>query len=494
MKPLRCFALQASVAAMLLLILVAPPELFAQKGEMSITTSSKEAMNLFMQGRDKAENIEQAAAAALFEQAIQKDPNFALAYLYRAQSGGGFNISRQSLDKAISLADKASPGERHWILYAQAQSDGDTAKAKESLDQLLKLFPADKRVHYLAGNYHRLIGDDRMALQEFTKVVERDKKFAPAYNLLGYAQSALGNYKAAEEAFKTYIKLLPNSPNPYDSYAELLLKTGKYDESIAQYRKALAIDPAFSGSLTGIGNNYLFKGDYAKARESYQQLFDKARAVNVKVGAMNSIITSYVHEGKTEEALKAVEQLRAFAETADARPAIIATYNNAGFILAESGKVDEAMKQFEMANKLREESSLPPAFKENGRFGAAIAQARASIARREFDAAKAKIEEARGLAAAKKNPFQEKAVNEALGHLELEQKNYDKALQHFAMADTEDPYVWYHTALAYEQKGDTANAAKLYAKVVNWNQNDFGYAFVRPQAMKKMNGMAKMSK
>ncbi len=65
MKPLRCFALQASVAAMLLLILVAPPELFAQKGEMSITTSSKEALNLFMQGRDKAENIEQAAAGAL---------------------------------------------------------------------------------------------------------------------------------------------------------------------------------------------------------------------------------------------------------------------------------------------------------------------------------------------------------------------------------------------------------------------------------------------
>ena len=49
----------------------------------------------------------------------------------------------------------------------------------------------------------------------------------------------------AEAAFKKYIELIPNDPNPYDSYAELLLKMGKFDDSIAQYRKALAIDPNF---------------------------------------------------------------------------------------------------------------------------------------------------------------------------------------------------------------------------------------------------------
>ncbi|MCK4585436.1 tetratricopeptide repeat protein, partial [candidate division WOR-3 bacterium] len=207
--------------------------MLAQKEEIPITTSSEEALKLFLEGREKWENIEIAAAALLFDQAIQKDPEFAMAYLYRSQSGGGFNIFRQNLEKAVSLVDKVSEGEKHLILYSQAQADGDGAKQKEHLDQLLKLFPNDKRVQTLAGSYFQYVLDDReTAIKHLKKATDLDKKYAPTYNNLGYAQSALGNYEAAEEAFKTYINLIPDNPNPYDSYAELLLKIGKYDESI----------------------------------------------------------------------------------------------------------------------------------------------------------------------------------------------------------------------------------------------------------------------
>ena len=46
-----------------------------------------------------------------------------------------------------------------------------------------------------------------------------------------------------EKTFKKYTELIPGDPNPYDSYAELLLKTGRYDEAVAQYQEALRIDP-----------------------------------------------------------------------------------------------------------------------------------------------------------------------------------------------------------------------------------------------------------
>jgi cytochrome c-type biogenesis protein CcmH/NrfG len=46
---------------------------------------------------------------------------------------------------------------------------------------------------------------------------------------MGYAYSDKNDFNKAEEAFKKYISLLPDSPNPYDSYAELLLKNGRYD-------------------------------------------------------------------------------------------------------------------------------------------------------------------------------------------------------------------------------------------------------------------------
>ena len=39
------------------------------------------------------------------------------------------------------------------------------------------------------------------------------------------------NYADAEKAFQKYIELIPKDPNPYDSYAELLLKMGRFDDS-----------------------------------------------------------------------------------------------------------------------------------------------------------------------------------------------------------------------------------------------------------------------
>ena len=63
--------------------------------------------------------------------------------------------------------------------------------------------------------------------------------------------------------FKKYVELIPADPNPYDSYAELLLKMGRFDESVANYQKALAIDSNFSSSRIGIATNLMYEGKHA---------------------------------------------------------------------------------------------------------------------------------------------------------------------------------------------------------------------------------------
>lgn len=475
----------------LLLLLLSPTGASAQKGEMTFTTKSPEALKLFLEGLDKLDNVEGAAAAPLFERAIKADPDFAMAYLLRAQSGGGFQIFRQNLAKAVELSAKASPGEREWIMYAQAQADNNAAQAKAHLDKLLMLFPNDKRVHQLAGNYYRGQGDDQMAAQEFRKATEIDKNFAAAYNQLGYSLSFQGNYKEAEKAFQDYIRLRPNSPNPYDSYAELLLKLGRYDESIAQYKKALEKDPAFSGSLAGIGNNYIFKRDYEKARQSYQEQFDRAPNVNQKIGAMNLTLASYVHEGKTAEAVQAAERLAKFAaEQKQIQPAIGA-HDTAAFILAEAGKFEEAAKHLAEADRLRDDPSLPERVRENNRVGKMFSHAYMLIYQGKFDAAKVQIEELSKFISTRNNPFEQRGLNELMGMLALKQGDHARALEYFAKADPDNPIVWYYTAQAYEGKGDKQNAKMFYRRVADWNQNNTGYAVVRPRAVAKLEEAAK---
>jgi tetratricopeptide (TPR) repeat protein len=485
----RTLSLRLYVAtAALLALLVAPAVLLAQTktGELPITTSSKPALALFQQAREMMDNLETAAAAPLLDEAVRRDPSFAIAYAYRAFAGGGFNVLRQNLDKAVSLVDKVSPGERLWILAQEARFDGNLPKAKEHADELLKLHPHDKRIAQLAGNF---LGDSRAdlgaALRHYEKATALDTRFASAYNQIGYAQSRLGDYAAAEEAFKQYIALRPDSPNPYDSYAELLMKMGRYDDSIAQYQKALEKDPRFSSALAGIGHNDVFKGNFAKARQSYQREFDQAPDVNGKLGSLFWTATSYVHEGNMVEALKAIERQRAFADKESLVPTVIGSHEQAAFILAESGDLAGSAKHIEAASRLVEESALPTATKEAARLRMMLARARILTAVHEFDSAKVLVGKCRAMVDVSKNPAQERALQSVLAMLELQQGRNDQALAHFAKADPESAYDLFYTAVAQERMGDKAEAARLYSMVATWNQNDLGYAVVRARARAK---------
>ncbi|MGI8918045.1 MAG: tetratricopeptide repeat protein [Pyrinomonadaceae bacterium] len=481
------FSIRSAGLTVLLMLFIAPAVLFAQKKEMPLTTS-KEALALFIQGRDKAENLQDAGT--LFEQAIQKDPNFALAYLFAGRTNQEF---RKNVEKASSLIEKVSPGEKEWILAAKDQVDGNPPGRKMHLEQLLKLHPADKRAHSQMGFYYRSIGDDTTALHHFTESVKLDEKYAPAYNNIGYSNLSLGRYADAERAFKTYITLIPKNPNPYDSYAELLMKTGEYDESIKQYNRALAIDPTFINSYRGIGNNYAYKGDYTKARESFKLMFDKATDDGLRDLALLATLNSYVTEGKMDKALEVNQQRFEIAEKAGDSTALIGIHTTAGYILAESNNLDEAAKQFAKADQLRDDSSLSATVRENRRFGKMQNQARLLIARREFDQAKIQLEEIRQYLSSRKNSNQERGYNETAGFLELGQKNYAKALEYFAKADPNDPYVWYYQAVAQEAAGNGKPAAVLYQKLTTWNQlDDTGYSLVRSRAIARGVELAKL--
>jgi tetratricopeptide (TPR) repeat protein len=474
------------IMVLMAIVIAVSSVVFGQNKEMPLT-GSKEAIALFVQGRDKVENLEDAGT--LFEQAIEKDPEFAMAYLFAGRTNQQF---RKNLEKAVTLVDKVSPGEKEWILAAKEQADGNPAGRKAHLEQLLKLYPDDKRAHSQMGFYYRSLGDDATALQHFTHSVKLDKNYAPAYNNIGYSNMAMGKYSDAEKAFKTYIKLIPKNPNPYDSYAELLMKTGKYDESIIQYNKALAIDPTFLNSYRGIGNNYAYKGDYTKARETYQLMYDKAQDDGIRNLALLSAMSSYLAEGNTAKALEMNERRRAMAEKAGDIQSQIGIQTVAGMILLESGKLDDAAKHFGEADRLREDKSLPAALSENRRFGKMQSRARLLIARGEFGPARTQLDEIRQYLDARKNPNQERGYNALVGLLELKQKNYAKAMEAFAKADPDDPYIWYHRALAYEGTGDTKSAAALYRQVSEWNQLDStGHAIVSSRAVKRMSELAK---
>jgi tetratricopeptide (TPR) repeat protein len=470
---------RTALLTILFLIAVAVPAVFAKSKDMPLT-ANKAALALFVQARSKADNLENAGT--MFDDAVQADPNFAFGYLFAGQNNLDF---QRNLATAVRLADKASPGEREWIFATRDANNADRVGQLAHLEELLRLFPNDKRAHMQMAVYYRNTGDTATALQHLQDAVKIDKKFAPAYNLIGYSYMDIGKYADAEAAFRTYIKLIPNNANPYDSYAEFLMKIGKYDESIKQYNLALEKDPTFVNSYQGMGDNYGYKGDYAKSREIYQTMFAKATTEALRDQALTSTMNSWIAEGNTAKALQVNEDRIVKAGKDGDIATLINLHHVSSFICGEAGDAKCAQMHFDMAGKLADDPSLRAELKENRRFNARQQQVRIMTAEGDYDGARTELA-AMGLFAST-HPAFDRQYNVNAGNLALAEKNYAKANEFYSKANSQDPYVWYNSAVAYEGAGDTKSAMNLYRQIADWNQLDTtGYALVRARAVAKV--------
>lgn len=455
--------------------------------EIPVTTKSKEALRYFIDGRDKFENNEFIAAVSLFDKAIQIDTNFAMAYLYRSLSGGEPVIFRNNPDKIVSFIDRVSDGEKKVMQYYLTRADGDDQRQKEYLDQLLLSYPEDKRVQLMAGEYYYNSDEYSTALIHYNKSVKLDKDFAPPYNRIGYCQSELNNYAEAEKAFLAYKELLPGKANPYDSYAEFLLKAGRFDESIEEYKKALELDPVnFANSFLWIGNNFIFKSDYESARKYYKDYFNQATVINGKLSALYLIGTSYVHEGKTENALKFFDEFRDLAEKNNLASVVIFSYIDEASILRSSGNPAEGLKYSEKAIDLAEKLPVSESSRELLVTITTTINFDILAANNEFDKATDEAEKCKLRVETRNDPAEVIQLTHFLARLEFRKGNYDKAIEYFNKYDAEDPGDWYFNALAYKEKGEKQKALELFEKVTECTVNGLPLAFFRKHALEEL--------
>lgn len=442
-----------------------------------ITTASEAARTSFLQGRDQLENIDFQAAARLFDQAIEKDPHFALAHLYRSQSGGSALEVRAHLQKAAELAARASEGERLLIAFYQASYDANGRQIRENLDRLLLLYPDDKRVKTSAGYYYQGIGEYDQAIDLYNQALQIDRNYAPPNNFLGYSYMAIDDFAAAEKAFREYIRLMPHLPNPYDSYAEFLLKQGRYDESILQYQKAYETDNQFLNSLAGIGNNYIFKGEFEQARRSYQQYYNESVRIDDKLTALRLSARSFLYEDKIDQAIAVYARHRLLAEQEKQYVLMINTALREGFILAEFGRPADGLNQCKKTAEMIDRLELGEREKENLHLAANYWLAHTYAANQMLTQAKTCCDEYRLEVLRRQNPDELAALEAVQGYIAFQGKEYDTALAFFKKA-ANDPWSTYYAAQCLLKKGEQKAANQLLEKLAGWNQQSIGLASV----------------
>jgi tetratricopeptide (TPR) repeat protein len=447
-----------------------------------VTTSSAEAKQLYLEGRDLSEKLRATDARARFEKAAAKDPSFALAQVGLANTAGTAKDFFAAVDRAVALSAQASEGEKLLVCALDAGAKGEPERQKGCLTRLIATYPDDERAHNLMGAFHFGRQDYEAAIAEYRKATAINPAFSQPYNQMGYAYRFMGNFAEAERAFKRYIELIPGDPNPHDSYAELLMKTGRFDESIRSYEKALALDPNFVASYVGIGNNKVLMGRPAEARATYAKLLSVARTDGERLQAHFWTAMSHVHEGATDKALEAVARSAAINEARGDLAALSGSHNLAGNILLEAGRVDAAAAKYDAQLAAMEKASVAEQVKEATRRQHLFDEARVALARSDVAAAKAKASAYASAVDAKKIPFEVRQSHELRGRIALAEKDHAGAAAALRQANQQDPRVLYLLAVALQGAGDAKAAKQTAVQAADWNALSPTYGYVRGKA------------
>jgi len=252
-----------------------------------VTTSSIEAFNHFLKGRERLKDFDWDGARQSFEQAVELDPTFAAAYYFLSWAHGMLNNNREkneALNKAWNFSKKATEKERLLIQAAYAGSiDRDPEKRLRILEEAAGKYPKDTDVHYVLAQAYDQRDRHEQTIEEYNKILSLDPDYPDALNLVAYQYIALKNFEKAVEFFKRYVLVLPGKPNPLDSLAEAYFWMGKLDEAVENYKKALEIKPDFYPSMAALAYIYALREDYSGASEWLNKYVEVAPTSGVKL-------------------------------------------------------------------------------------------------------------------------------------------------------------------------------------------------------------------
>ena len=165
-----------------------------------VTTGSADAKRLYLEGRDLAEKLRATDAKARYEKAVAADPAFALGYLGLANTAGTAKEFFAATEKAVALAEKASPSEKLLVCALDAGAKGEPDRQRDCLQKLIAAHPDDERMHNQMGGFHFGRQDYEAAVAEYKKATELNPAFSQPYNQMGYAYRFMGDNAQAEKA------------------------------------------------------------------------------------------------------------------------------------------------------------------------------------------------------------------------------------------------------------------------------------------------------
>jgi TolB-like protein/Tfp pilus assembly protein PilF/tRNA A-37 threonylcarbamoyl transferase component Bud32 len=248
-------------------------------------TEDPEAYNLYLKGLyflNKWTEEGTRRGLGYFQESIEKDPGFALAYLGIADTYANIGIL------SLLPPEMAFP------------------KAKEMLEKALEIDDSLYEAHSVAAVIAFWYDWNwKEAESEFEKALAHNPGYANAHFGYAWYLAAMGRFDEAVTESKIAQELDPLMPLYYASATGIYAYAGRFDEALEQFHKATELDPNSGMAHFHMGNAYRIQEKYEEAAAMYQ----KAIALTTGLGwAEMSLGGIYALQGERDKATQILDE------------------------------------------------------------------------------------------------------------------------------------------------------------------------------------------
>jgi eukaryotic-like serine/threonine-protein kinase len=291
-------------------------------------TKDPEAYQLYLKGRfylEKRTPETLDKSRDYFQQSIEEDPNFALAYLGLAEY---YDI----------VPD-----------YAPVNVSDTTPKARAAAEKALAIDSSLAEAHALLGDVHVSFWQWADAEQEFKRALELDANSAPTHRMYWLYLTDMGRLEEGLKEIQVVLRLDPLNVKANDNLGQQYTMLKRYDQALDQFKKVVDMDPAFAPVHSDLSVLYFLTGKYDLWIQEGKQ---GAALANQReyVAVFDGIAKVYSHSGLQPALREWAAQEKALSKRQYEDPAYVA------FAYAAAGEKDEAFAWLEKGFKEKSEA------------------------------------------------------------------------------------------------------------------------------------------
>jgi len=269
-------------------------------------TNSNEAYQLYLKGRfhwNKRNEQDMQRSIEYFQQTIEQDPNFALAYSGLADAYDLLGVSdaigglppNEAMPKAKAAALKAleiddTLAEAHVSLaHVNYYYDRDWATTEREYRRAIELNPNYPIAHQWYSMYLMSASRFGEALAEARRAQELDPLSLPINMTLGWVLlTARQNDQSVEQLRKT-LELDPNFILAHHRLGMVYVQQGKYQDAIAEFQRIVELAPRMPLGLAALGHTYAAAGRRVDAEKALGELLELAKQRYVSPASIAAI-------------------------------------------------------------------------------------------------------------------------------------------------------------------------------------------------------------